>query len=368
MTSKPGISTPHQDGFYLPADAARLGRVWLSWPRTPLLKAPIAALARTLAEIAPVSVITAHEAAAEARAALGAAVAIEVINHASVRLRDTGPTFLVDGKGGAAAVDWRFNGWGRREAEHPADENFAHMLLGFTEVRRFRAPLTLEGSAFVGDGLDTLIALAPAVFDPARNPGLPRLEAFAILQQWLGAGRVIWLEHAHPRDTLKTDVRALAAFAAPGVVLVSEAPEEHPHADVLSAVAHDLARMRDAQGKHLDVVTLPAPVAAGAGAPASYTGFIAINGTILAPAYGEDTDEDARAILIEQFPGHQVRLVPALDLAGAGLTLTGLALPHPARLLERDRASILPRSAWSQPPPDVDELLQKYIDLAARES
>ncbi len=363
MNSKPGISAPHQDGFYLPADTARLSRLWLSWPRDPAARAAFVPVARVLADAAPVSVIAAPGQEHDARAALGDVAAVEILDHTSVRLRDIGPTFLVDGKGGAAAVDWRFNGWGGRRGTVPADEGFAHALLGFTEVRRFRAPLTLEGSAFIGDGLDTLLALAPAVFDPARNPGLPRLEAFAILQQWLGVSRVIWLEHCHPRDSLATDARALAAFAAPGAVLVSEAPEDHPYAPVLAAVAQDLRRARDAQGKQLKIVTLPAPAAETA-APASYTGFLAINGAVLAPAYGEAGDERARAILAELFPSHDVRLVPALDLARAGITLTSLALPHTARLLERDRASILPRSAWSQPPPDVDALLQKYIDLA----
>lgn len=367
MSSKPGISTPLQDGFYLPADGARLGRLWLSWPQDGETRAALTPVARILADVAPLSVIAApgHESAA--RAALGDVAAVETLEHASLRLRDTGPTFLVDGKGGAAAVDWRFNGWGERETAPPADQGFAHTLLGFTEVRRFRAPLTLEGSAFTSDGFDTLLALAPAVFDPARNPGLPRLEAFAILRQWLGVARVIWLEQAHPEDRLMTDVRSLAAFAAPGTVLVSEAAEGHALAQILATVARELKRMRDAQGKHLEVVGLPAP-AAKTEAPASYTGFLPVNGALLVPGYGEPGDDRARAILAEHFPSHDVRLVPALDLAKAGLTLTGLALPHPARLLERDRASILPRSAWSQPPPDVDALLQKYIDLAAAES
>jgi hypothetical protein len=59
--------------------------------------------------------------------------------------------------------------------------------------------------------------------------------------------------------------------------------------------------------------------------------------------------------------------VPALELARAGISLASLAIPHPARLLERDRASLLPRSAWAQPAPDIDALLQKYIDLAGNE-
>lgn len=367
MVSKSGVNTPHQDGFYLPADSARLGRLWLSWPRDPLVRAAVVPLVRFLGNAAPVAVVAAPGDEPAARAALGDVAAIEVLEHLSVRMRDTGPTFLVDGKGGAAAVDWRFNGWGERHTPDRTDEGFAHALLGFAEVRRFRAPLTLEASAFVGDGLDTLLALAPAVFDPARNPNLSRLEAFAILQQWLGVARVIWVEQAHPQDRLVTEVRSLAAFAAPGVVLVSEAPEGHAHAGTLSAVAEGLKRTRDAQGSHLDVVALPTPAAVTV-APASYTGFLIVNGTVLAPAYDDPSDARARAILAEQFPSYDIRPVPALALAHAGLSLTGLVLPHPARLLERDRASILPRSAWSQPPPDVDAILQKYIDLAATES
>ena len=368
MISKSGIGTPHQDGFYFPGDGARLGRVWLSWPRDAALRAAMTPFIRTLAEIAPVSVIAVPGQEASARGALGSAVDVESLEHDAIRLRDTGPTFLVDGKGGAAAVDWRFNGWGNRQTMTGADEVFAHLLLGFTEVRRFRAPLTLEGSAFTGDGLDTLLALAPAVFDPARNPDLPRLEAFAILQQWLGIGRVIWLDQAHPDDALKTDVRALAAFAGPGRVLVTQAADDHPHAAVLTATARELARTRDAQGTHLEIIALPASGITATAAPASYTGFLAVNGVLLVPAYGEAADDLARGILAEQFPSHDVRLVPALDLAAAGLTLAGIALPHPARLLERDRASILPRSAWSQSSPDVDAILQKYIDLAAADS
>ena len=367
MIPKTGVSTPHQDGFYLPADTARLGRLWLSWPCEPGARAAIAALAHTLTEFTPLSIVAAPAHESSARAAVGKVADIVILDHGLPHLRDTGPTFLVDGKGGAAAVDWRFNGWGGRRDLTPIDESFAHTLLGFTEVRRFRAPLTLEGSSFVGDGLDTLLALAPAVFDPARNQGLPRLEAFAILQQWLGVSRVIWLEHSHPEDKLKTDVRALAAFAAPGRVLVSHG-DDHPFASTLSAVARDLARARDAQGNHFDIVSLPAPRVTGTAAPASYTGFLAVNGAVLAPAYDQATDERARAILAEQFPGHHVRLVPALALAEAGLTLTSAALPHPARLLERDRASLLPRSAWAQPASDVDAILQKYIDLAAADS
>jgi agmatine deiminase len=206
----------------------------------------------------------------------------------------------------------------------------------------------------------------PAVFDPARNPGLTRLEAFAILQQWLNVTRVIWLDEAHPADALSGDVRALAAFAGRGVVVVSKASSDHPFALTLARTVSTLAKARDAQGKNLEIVTVPAPPAAGR-APLSYTTFLPINGGLIVPAFDAATDNEAVSVLARVFPGRTIRSVPAMIFAEAGLTLASLAVPHPARLLERDRATVLPRSAWSQPAPDVDAMLQKYIDLAERE-
>jgi hypothetical protein len=88
---------------------------------------------------------------------------------------------------------------------------------------------------------------------------------------------------------------------------------------------------------------------------------------VLVPGFDGARDDDARAILAEAFPDRECRLVPTLELARAGISLASLAIPHPARLLERDRASLLPRSAWAPPAPDIDALLQKYIDLAGNE-
>ena len=347
--------TPAADAFYFPADGCRQARLWLPWPEgDPLLQGAIAAVARAAAEFQPVSILGGP-------AAFGASSGIEIIAmpHSAPRLRDTGPTFLVDGKGGAAAVDWRFDGWGRRGGD--GDAGLAHALLGAAEVRRFRAPLTLEGSSIAADGRGTVMALASAVFDPARNPGVTRLEAFGIFQAWLGAACVIWLAEAHPKDAFNTDLRTLAAFVAPGAVAITAAETPPPPGSVAAQLAH----ARDAQGRALDLIALPAP-AEGGGAR-SYTNFLPLNGGVLAPAFGGPGDARAADILAEVFPGRVIQLVPAEALAAAGVSLSGLALTQPARLLERDRVTVLPRSAWAQPTADAEELLQKYIDLANRE-
>lgn len=350
-------SVPAADAFYLPADMSRQARLWLPWPADPTAQNAITAVARAAAGFQSVGVLAAPGSERAARDALGNAIdeIMPLVAH-GLRLRDTGPTFLIDGKGGAAAVDWTFNGWGKRGSDD--DVNLAHALLGMAEVRRFRAPLTLEGSSFATDGRGTLLALAAAVFDPVRNPGLAPLEAFGIFQDWLGVARVIWLPDAHPDDALLTDVRALAAFAAPGVVAITD-PASGPAA---AKVAGHLARPRDAQGNVLHLVRLPA--APPAPQPLSYTQFLPVNGGLLVPAFDLAGDARAADILAEHFTDRSVQLVPMAPLIAAGINLTAVTLPQPARLLERERATVLPRSAWSQPVYDVEELLQHYIDLA----
>ena len=369
-TARGTSTTPSEDAFYLPADTCRHARLWLPWPSEAqaALRAPIAQLARDIVAFEPV-VLVSHEGdeagAAQQCSGIGEIVALP---HSTLRLRDIGPAFLVDGKGGAAAADWRFNHWGMRAPGWNADEIFGHRLLGFAEVRRFRAPLTLEPGYFVGDGQDTLIALAPAVFDSARNPQLTRLEAFAFFRHWLGMGRVIWLEDAHPADVLLSDVRAAVAFAKPGLAVVTRASHDHPHAAALDRIADALGKARDAHGKNLELVPLPAPPLQDTrGAPLSYTTFLAVNGAVFVPSYDAVTDDEAAQIFARLFPDREIRMAPARALAEGGATLASLAIPQPARLLERDRATVLPRSAWSQQAPDVDAMLQKYIDLAEKD-
>lgn len=366
MTRATGApATPLDDGFYLPADDCRHAQVWLPWSHDPAMQDALATLVRIVERYEPTCIIAPSRDSDGVRAACGPVTTV-ALPYDSLRLRDTGPSFLVDGKGGAAATDWQFNGWGQRDTAG-RDATFAHELLGYTEIRRFRAPLTLEPSAFTTDSEGTLLALAACIFDPRRNPDVARLDAFAILQRWLGAARVVWIKQALAQDGLCTDVRALAAFLGPGVIAVASAPTGHPYAETLAHVRAGLMKAKDARGRHFTVVELHVPDAAqcaAARAPLSYTNFLPINGAVLVPVFGAATDDNALEVLGRAFPGRPIEAVPADVFAAHGLTLTSLAVPQPARLLQRDRATTLPRSAWSHAPPDVDAILQKYIDMA----
>lgn len=92
-------------------------------------------------------------------------------------------------------VAWRFDGWDDQVESWRRDEKVCHALLGEAEIRRFRAPLTLAGSAFCGDGEGSLIAYTTTALNNRRNENVTKLDAYGVLNQWLGVKRVMWIEH-----------------------------------------------------------------------------------------------------------------------------------------------------------------------------
>ena len=113
--------------------------------------------------------------------------------------RDTAPTFVVDGRGGLAGVDWRFNAYGGIYEEYARTANMARRILDLLGARRFAAPLVLEGGAVHTDGDGTLLTTEDVVLDPRRNPGLPR-GGRAPAVRLPRRGRVVWLSGALEHD------------------------------------------------------------------------------------------------------------------------------------------------------------------------
>ena len=66
--------------------------------------------------------------AAGAARACGKAVDIVGLVNDDLWMRDMGPVFLVNGRGGLAGLDLNFNGWGNKQA-HPNDAKIAREIL-----------------------------------------------------------------------------------------------------------------------------------------------------------------------------------------------------------------------------------------------
>ena len=188
--------------------------------------------------------------------------AVRVVELASddAWVRDTGPTFVVDGTGGRRGVDWHFNAWGGIYSPWDRDERVAARVLEIEGADRYRAPLVLEGGSIHVDGEGTVLTTEECLLNPNRNPELSREQIERALLDYLGAEKVVWLGRGVYEDETDGHVDNLACFARPGVVLLTWSEDESDPQHAISRDALDrLEAATDARGRPFEVVRLPSP-------------------------------------------------------------------------------------------------------------
>jgi agmatine deiminase len=239
-------------------------------------------------------------------------------------MRDSGPTFLVDGKGGLAAVDWRFNAWGEKFHPYDQDALAAGRVLAQLGVTRYGAPLVLEGGSIHVDGEGTLMTSEECLLNPNRNPDLGRGQIEALLRDHLGVTAFVWLGQGLYGDDTDGHVDNIACYVRPGVVMaaVCEDPADPNHA-ILQDNLKRLKKAKDAKGRALEVIELPLPrelrYLDDQRLSLTYVNYYIANGGIVMPSFGDVQDGPARDIVARAFPDRRVVQVPASDiLAGGG--------------------------------------------------
>ena len=328
----------------MPPEWAPHAGCWMAWPCRPenwddleKARATYVEVARAVGRFEPLTMTADAADLRQARRALAGSPGVDVVEVPSDDswARDTAPTFLVDGHGGLAGVDWRFNAYGGIYEEYARTANMARRILDLLGARRFAAPLVLEGGAVHTDGEGTVLTTRDVVLDPRRNPGLSAEEAERVLCDYLGAELVIWLTGALDHDNTGGHVDNLACFAAPGVVAaLGCADRDDPQ---YAAVHENLVRLRastDARGRALEIVELPMPARPehrGRRISPSYVNFYIADGGVVMPAFGDPADEAARDIVARLFPRRQVVQIPTLELAKADGNVHCVTQQQPAR-------------------------------------
>ena len=165
------------------------------------------ACARVAAAIAasePVTVGVSHEQYQNARALLADTIRLVELSSDDAWMRDSGPTFVVDGTGRMRGVDWDFNAYGGLGGGlyFPWDRDacVARKVIELEGCDRYKAPLVLEGGAVHVDGEGTLITTEECLLNPNRNPQLDRGQLEILLHEYLGVSTVIWLGKGVPGD------------------------------------------------------------------------------------------------------------------------------------------------------------------------
>ncbi|WP_460069799.1 agmatine deiminase family protein [Streptomyces sp. YKOK-I1] len=333
------MTTPAADGFRMPAEWTPHERTWMAWPgpndtfaddgELAAARATWARVARTVRRFEPVTVVCGPGQSAEAAALLGPEVDLVERDLDDAWMRDIGPTFLIDGRGGLAAVDWTFNGWGAQHwARWEHDAKIAAHVADLAGARTYASRLVNEGGAIHVDGEGTVLLTETVQLGPERNPGWSREEVEAEVHALLGTRKAIWLPRGltgdyppHGYGTLG-HVDIVAAFAAPGVVVAHRQPDPaHPDHEVTEEVIGILRAATDARGRRLEVVDVPAPTvleADGHWADYSYINHYLCNGGVVLCAFDDPRDALAADIFRRLFPDRAVTLVDARTIFAGG--------------------------------------------------
>lgn len=113
-------TTPKKDGFRAPGEFEPKAGCWLIWPERPdtwrlgakPAQREFVKVAAAIAESEPVTIAVSRRQWLNARAMLPDHIRLIEMATNDSWLRDSGPNFVIDGKGAVRGVDWTFNAYG----------------------------------------------------------------------------------------------------------------------------------------------------------------------------------------------------------------------------------------------------------------
>jgi len=309
--------TPTEDGFRMPAEWDPHAGCFISWPCRELTwrgqfedaKKAYSAVIKTIDRFDPVTIVVDAKTAHEARGRLGPEARLFEAALDDSWVRDNGPIFVRREDNGLALVNFRFNGWGNKQPWEK-DDRLPVTVAERMGIRRYDAPIVVEGGAISVDGDGTLLTTAQCLLNANRNPDMSRKGIEQVLAGYLGIRKVIWLPRGLEDDMTDGHVDGVAGFAKPHVVLAAHTNDDSdPNYRNLEENMAQLESATDARGRSLEVVRMvqPKPMLVG-GVPVtpSYVNLYFANGAVVFPTYGLREDDSAREILVNLFPEREV--------------------------------------------------------------
>ena len=347
--------TPASLGFAMPPEWAPQDAVWLSWPvddprhwggdKRATIHARFAAFAAGISRFEPVRINAPASSHEDIRQICNKAKIVpehlELFDHAhdDVWCRDHGPIFVKHAENGEIALtDWEFNAWGGKFAPWDGDNSIPSQIAESLGVRRFKAPMILEGGAIEINGVGQLLTTEAVLLNKNRNPHLTREQIEQHLRDYLGVRDILWLEKGIEGDDTDGHIDDLARFTSENTIVACvESDSSSPNHQILSDNFSRLSKFRNTSGKPFELVRMPMPEACEVPGwrlpvlPAAYVNFLIVNGGVLVPTFRQARNDDrACGILRELFPDREVVGIDALELVEEGGTLHCLSQQQPS--------------------------------------
>ena len=216
-------------------------------------------------------------------------------------------------------LDFCFNGWGEK-FEAGLDNQINKHLFDKGIVKGQNEPhldFVLEGGSIESDGKGTVFTTTCCLMAPHRNQPLTQQEIEARLKEYLGAERIVWINHGSLiGDDTDGHIDTLVRICPDDTLLYTGGDDDHPD---LARMEEELKTLRTLDGRPYRLLKLPLPrpiyekvqsskfKVQSERLPATYANYLVINGAVLVPTYNQpDLDAEAMRIIQQAFPDREI--------------------------------------------------------------
>ena len=236
-------------------------------------------------------------------------IVVDDIPHNDTWARDHG-FITVEENGQLILLDFKFNGWGEKYAAE-LDNDINRQLYEQQLVKGIyesHLDFVLEGGSIESDGKGTIFTTTCCLMAPHRNQPLTQQEIEQQLKEWLGAERIVWINHGSLiGDDTDGHIDTLVRIAPNDTLFYIGADDEHPD---LLLMEQELQQLRTIDGHPYRLLRLPMPRPIyddGERLPATYANYLVINGAVLVPTYNQpDLDQEAISTIGKAFPDREI--------------------------------------------------------------
>ena len=226
-------------------------------------------------------------------------------------------------------LDFTFDGWGGKfEASLDNSVNTILHRKGYMGITALESiDFVLEGGSIESDGEGTILTTTECLCNPNRNGGLSKQEIEEKLHTYLGAKRVLWLDHGYlAGDDTDSHIDTLARFVnKETIVYVKCDDKDDEHFEALQKMEAQLKAFKTKEGKSYTLIPLPMCEAKydkqGNMLPATYTNFLITNDALIYPTYNDKNDKKVGEIFKELFSDREIIPINCLKLIEQGGSL-----------------------------------------------
>lgn len=207
-------------------------------------------------------------------------------------------------------LDFCFNGWGEKFEAGLDNQINKHLFDRGIVKGQYESHLdfVLEGGSIESDGKGTVFTTTCCLMAPHRNQPLTQQEIEDRLKEYLGAERIVWINHGSLiGDDTDGHIDTLVRICPDNTLLYTGGDDDHPD---LYEMEKELKTLRTLDGRPYRLLKLPLPrpiYNEGERLPATYANYLVVNGAVLVPTYNQpDLDAEAMRIIQQAFPDREI--------------------------------------------------------------